>query len=339
MFLDYRQDLMFISIIIKSLNEEKNIRRAIESALVAVEPYNGEVILADSLSIDNTVDIAQSYPIRIVQLINAEDRSCGVGAQLGFQVAKGQFVYILDADMEFENGFLDAAIKALTNASDLAGVAGFVKEMHVENLAFRNRVNNSKSHMPVGEVSRLDMGGLYRRAALEEVAYFTNRNLNSYEELELGARLIQKGWRLERLDVPSVKHYGHTDSSYKLLFNRWKSGYIRGIGELLRTSFGKTYFRYILKDLSELKLQVLILAWWALLILLGILVLLHGVTWHYLIVLSVMPLLVMLIKKKKVNSAIYSFIALNVRTLGTIVGIIAFNKSKNNNQIEYKQLN
>jgi cellulose synthase/poly-beta-1,6-N-acetylglucosamine synthase-like glycosyltransferase len=69
-----------LSIIIKALNEERNIALGIESALAAVDGLDAEVILADSSSTDRTVEIARQYPIKIVTLNNREDRSCGVGA-------------------------------------------------------------------------------------------------------------------------------------------------------------------------------------------------------------------------------------------------------------------
>ena len=36
-------------------------------------------------------------------------RSCGVGAQLGYAISRGDFVYVLDGDMQLLPGFLSAA--------------------------------------------------------------------------------------------------------------------------------------------------------------------------------------------------------------------------------------
>ena len=67
---DKNVDAIKVSIIIKALNEEERIGAAIESSLKALEKVPGEVILADSISTDKTVDIARQYPIKIVQLKN-----------------------------------------------------------------------------------------------------------------------------------------------------------------------------------------------------------------------------------------------------------------------------
>ena len=79
---------MKLTIGIKALNEEAKIAQAIESALSSLEGIEGEVVLADSGSTDRTIAIAQTYPIRIVQLKNPDERCCGAGAQLAFQAAR-----------------------------------------------------------------------------------------------------------------------------------------------------------------------------------------------------------------------------------------------------------
>ncbi|HMA09708.1 MAG TPA: glycosyltransferase, partial [Ramlibacter sp.] len=95
-----------VSVIIKAFNEEKNICAAIESSLAAVAEIGGEVILADSHSTDHTVELASGYPIRVVQLLHPRERCCGVGPQLGYQHARGEYLYILDGDMKMLPGFL-----------------------------------------------------------------------------------------------------------------------------------------------------------------------------------------------------------------------------------------
>jgi len=236
-----QQDSVKVSVVIKALNEEEHIEKAVRSALVAVERVGGEVILADSISTDKTVEIASRYSVTIVQLQNAADRRCGVGPQLGYQVAAGEYVYILDGDMEIDPDFLPAAIEQMESDSALGGVGGLVDEQSTASYQFRGRKRRKNEGMS-GDVKWLDMGGLYRRAALEEVGYFSDRNLHAYEEQDLGLRLTYAGWRLCRLPVRSVLHYGYTESSLALLGRRWRSHYLDGGGEALRAATGKRYF-------------------------------------------------------------------------------------------------
>src|SRR4051812_11710178 len=100
-----------ISIIIKTLNEEARIADAIESALNVNKWIPTEVIVADSASTDRTIEISRKYPVRVVQLSDPNDRSCGVGPQLGFQNATGDFILILDGDMRLRDEFVPAAME------------------------------------------------------------------------------------------------------------------------------------------------------------------------------------------------------------------------------------
>lgn len=230
-----------VSVVIKALNEERHIEAAIRSALAAVAAVGGEVILADSGSTDRTIEIAQSLLITVVQLSNPAERRCGVGPQLGYQLARGEFVYILDGDMELDPLLLPAALAAMDSEPKLGGVGGLVEEESEANFQFRGRQRRGAEG--IARVCEwLDMGGLYRAAALRQVGYFSNRNLHAYEEMELGLRLGAAGWTLRRLAVRGVLHHGRTESSWALLKLRWRSRYLDGAGELLRAALGRPYF-------------------------------------------------------------------------------------------------
>ena len=258
-----------LSIIIKALNEEEHIASSIQSALRAIElsGIGGEVILADSLSSDNTVAIAKRFPVTVVQLIDPAHRCCGVGPQLGYQVARGDFIYILDGDMELRPEFLPEALLHLEQNPQIAGVAGRIELVGGVGYEFQVRKQQHNVIHSVGLSEWLGCGGLYRRAAIEQVGYFSNRNLHSHEEQELGLRLKSAGWKLERINALAVTHYIHNDESAALLRRRWQSGYIDGAGEIVRALRGSSHFWKVL--FGKFKL-LLILGIWAL-ILLGIL--------------------------------------------------------------------
>lgn len=244
-------DPIVVSIIIKALNEEARIGACIESAIAALAAFPGEVILADSGSDDRTVDIAAGFPVRIVQLADRSLKRCGIGPQLGYQHARGQFVYVLDADMKLDPDFLPRAVQALQEDEGLAGVAGLVEEASADNLQFRGRKARAAEGTP-GEARWLDMGGLYRVDAIRTVGYLSNRNLHACEEQELGLRLSARGWRMVRLPIRSVVHHGHSDPTFSLEFKRLRSGYLCGPGEILRSSLGTPWFRSVARTQAHL---------------------------------------------------------------------------------------
>lgn len=250
-----------VSIIIKSLNEQDHIAACIESAIAALEGHDGDVILADSGSTDRTIEIASRYPIRVVQIANPSERSCGIGPQLGFEASSGDFICLIDGDMVLAPGFLDDALGFLAQHSDFAGVAGRVRDVQLESLEYVRRNRRHSPELASGETDRLNGGGLFRRAAIESVGYFTDRNLHSYEEFDLGARLKAAGWRLQRLERPFVDHHGHRTEAYGLLWRRLTTRYAFGIGEVVRAAIGRPHIARALR-LPELRLWSVVTAVW-----------------------------------------------------------------------------
>ena len=317
------QNTCVVSIIIKALNEEKKIATAIESALKAVHVLGGEVILADSLSNDKTIEIAQQYPIKIVQLINPSERCCGIGPQLGYLSAKGEFIYILDGDMKMLDSFLPKAIEFMQQNPLVAGVGGKVIEMNTDSLEFQARVERASNHMQSGVVDRLDMGGLYRKTAIESVGYFSDRNLHSYEELDLAVRLRAQGWQLHRIDADAVRHWGHDAPPYQLLMKRWKSGYINGLGEIIRAALGKPQLKFILKDVKELRIYLMVIGWWITLLFILFSSIEPLVKLALCTTLLLTPLALMTIKKRGLRKAFYSVTSWNLNAAGLLRGFFS----------------
>lgn len=310
-----------VSIIIKAFNEERHIAAAIESALAALRGFDGEVILADGASTDATVAIAQSYPITVVRLANAEDRSCGAGAQLGFQYSRGKFLCLMDGDMRLNADFLAAGIDFLEANPKVAGVGGAVVDRDLDNLEYVKRVKRFDPDRPPGPVTRLNGCGLYRRSAVEAAGYLTDRNLHGGEELELAARLQAGGWELARIDCIAVDHYGHPGSPYRLLLRRVVSRNAFGPGEIIRASIGRPQFWFILRNDKNLFICGLVAAWWmsiAAVALFG-----SGLVAVLAIAgLVIFPFAAMSLRWRSLRNAVYSIAVWNVHALCFLPGFL-----------------
>ena len=88
---------MELSIIIPALNEEKTIAICVRKAMTAINKLKieGEVLVADNGSTDNTVRIAQESGARVVHIAQKGYGSVLMG---GFKEAKGTFLIMGDAD-------------------------------------------------------------------------------------------------------------------------------------------------------------------------------------------------------------------------------------------------
>ncbi|HVW64818.1 MAG TPA: glycosyltransferase [Nitrosospira sp.] len=227
---------MRLSILIKTYNEAEKIETCLRSVLEAIRGIEGgvEIIVADSLSTDATIEIVKNYPAKLVQLRDASDRGCGTGVQLGFQHAAGRFVYLLDGDMELQRSFLLQALEMIESNDEIGGISGIALDKRINNWFDRHRLK-TKSILEPRDMEWLGGGGLYRRAAIEQAGgYAGNRNLKAYEEAELGLRLRSRGWRLMRIPVLAILHTGHVDSTYSLVARHFRSGRLDSGGVLLK---------------------------------------------------------------------------------------------------------
>ncbi|MCC7347646.1 MAG: glycosyltransferase [Variibacter sp.] len=314
-----------LTVVIKALNEERHIAGAVESALAAVAAVShaatAEVVLADSASSDRTVEIARRYPITIVRMDHVEDRSCGAGAQLGYQHSTGEFIYLMDGDMLLHPGFLPLGLDYLLRDPKAAGVGGIITELEGENLEFVKRATKGGRDLSPGAVTRLDCGGLYRRAAIEDVGYLADRNLHGGEELDLGARLEQKGWRLARIDAPAIKHFGHSGSAYRLLLRRLSGRMSMASGELLHAAIGRPHFWRLIANDRTFALWACVHGWWAAMVLAAAVV--PGLMGRVLAVagIALFPVLVMAVRCRSLSLGLYSVAAWNVYAVGLLPGL------------------
>jgi GT2 family glycosyltransferase len=320
--MEYGIQEIVLTIIIKTLNEAKNIEAVILSIQKAAVNVKYEIIVADSLSSDETVEVACIYPVRVVQLVNPDHRSCGVGAQLGYQVSRGRYIYLLDGDMVCEPGFIDEALNYLDTHPGVAGVAGDMVELGHGSYEFNNRRRLFEQFAQGewhGEKPWLDGGGIYRRSALQDVGYITNRNLHAYEEKELGLRLGVAGWRLVRIPLLAVHHHGHQDPTMFMLLRRWNTKYVNGGGDFLRASIGTPYFMSAVQELAQFLVigVVLILTFIAFLLAfwtkVPLLIMVFCVTVFFLMSLA---------RKRGFEAAIFNMLYLSFWSVGVIRGLI-----------------
>jgi glycosyltransferase involved in cell wall biosynthesis len=315
------QQRPIVSIIIKAFNEEQHIAAAIESALAALAGLDGEVILADGASTDRTIAIAENYPIKIVRLSNPADRSCGAGAQLGFQYSGGKFLCLMDGDMRLDAGFVAAGIRFLEDNPKVAGVGGAIVDRDVVNLEYEQRAKRFDPDRRPGPVTRLNGSGLYRRSAVDAVGYLTDRNLHGCEELDLAARLIARGWTLARIDHPAVDHYGYVGNAYRHLLRRMWSRNACGPGEIFRAALLRPHFGFLIRHDRTALLSGLVIAWWLSIAAVAIfadgLPALIGIA-----ALAVFPFVVMSRRWHSQRNGIYSVASWNVFTLCFLPGVL-----------------
>lgn len=310
-----------VSIIIKAFNEERRIAAAVESALAALAGLDGEVILADCASTDRTIAIAEKYPIKIVRLDDAADRSWGAGAQLGFQYSRGDFLCLMDGDMRLGGRFLRDGIRFLKKHPAIAGVGGATVHHDAVNLEYAQRMRRYDPDREPGPVTCLAGCGLYRRSAIIAAGYLTDRNLHGGEELELAARLRACGWTLARIDCLAAEHYCRREGPYRLLLKRIATRNAFSPGEVIRASIGRPHFGYVLRNNRNSQMCGLVALWWASMA--AVAVMASGlIAVSAIAALFLFPFAIMSLRWRSLRHGIYSVTVWNAQALCFLPGFL-----------------
>ena len=106
------QKLLF-SIVIPTYNamsENENLMRLLDSIFKQTFK-NFEVIVVDNYSIDRTVEVCEQFPVKFIQT------KCAISdaRNIGIDLAKGQYVFNLDADMEIPSRLLEECARTVTS--------------------------------------------------------------------------------------------------------------------------------------------------------------------------------------------------------------------------------
>ena len=164
------------------------------------------------------------------------DSGKGHSSVVGELITEGIKETIKDVDL-YNGGNIDA-IPHLKEEK-IAAVSGVEEEVLDESTTIGGKMlDSAKLDMPIGEV---DMVGtaIFKREVLNEVGPH-NPYLKGGEDRDLAYRIRSAGYKLLRIDQPSVYHYWAKKSGKLTLRRYLKSAYTwsKGDGQAMRSSIG-----------------------------------------------------------------------------------------------------
>ncbi|RDI69714.1 glycosyltransferase [Halopelagius longus] len=234
-----------VSVVVVTYNEADRISRCLDSVFELCEGMPFEVILVDSNSSDGTVDIAREYPITVLQIPSDDLSTPSAGRYVGTHAADGEFVLFVDGDMDVTDGWLPRACDLLRERPDVAAVDG--------------HLNENRDHDEVVTVGAVRGVALYDAQKLRTVGGF-DPFLRSLEDIDLGFRLGESGYRLCRLPVVVAEHPVASGPTEPL--RRLRNGYVTGAGQAIRKSTDSP--RRLVRHLRRMRNKLLVGAWGAL---------------------------------------------------------------------------
>lgn len=207
----------------------RNVAGTIRSCLEAVVPMLGqhgleEIIFVDDGSIDDTEKIVQQFPVRYIR---REAKGPGAARNTGWQAAKGELIWFVDADCIAELNALPILLEYM-NDPKIAGVGGSYGNARKDSLLaclIHEEIVERHHHMPSMVNFLASFNVLYRREILKRVGGFEERYLKA-QDAELAYRIRETGCQLAFDPRSRVKHY-HPVKLFSYLRTQCSQGYWR----------------------------------------------------------------------------------------------------------------
>lgn len=168
-----------------------------------------QLVYADSMSTDGSVQLAQSLGVMAIQLDDSATHTAARGRNAGFQEVRAkfpscEFVQFVDGDCAIAPGWIETARRFLIENPRVAVVCGRRLETNPE-ASFYNGVIDGEWNTPVGEAAACGGDALVRVEAFERIGGF-RADIIAGEEPEMCSRLRRAGWKIWRLDAPMTRH-------------------------------------------------------------------------------------------------------------------------------------
>ena len=258
-----RRPMITLSIVVVSYNARRYLRACLESVFAPRYPWDFEVIVVDNASHDGSAELVrEEFPK--VKVIEADSNTGFARANnLGFSVARGQYLLMLNSDTEAVGNALVQLVDFLATHTDVGiasarlvypdftdqgvgrafptainsifGRRSLLSRFFPNNRYTRQYLLSRQHHSDAPfEVDWVSGAGLmFRREVLERLGGLDERFWMYWEDADFCFRAKQEGWRVFCLPAAVVVHHegkssgGRRDWRLIIAFNRSAYRYYR----------------------------------------------------------------------------------------------------------------
>lgn len=209
--------IMPVGLVAIGRNEGDRLRKCIESVVGRVS----KVVYVDSGSTDDSVAMAQSHGVVVVELDMTRPFTAARARNEGFRRLRKEapvldYVQFVDGDCEVVPDWLEKAALFLNERSGVAVVCGRRRERFPDRSLY-NMLCDMEWDTPTGEARYCGGDAMMRAKVLEDVGGY-REDMIAGEEPELCVRLRAAGWKIWRLGEEMTLH----DAAMTRLGQWWK---------------------------------------------------------------------------------------------------------------------
>lgn len=208
------------SIIIRTFNEEKHIENLLR-AIKEQDYKNYEIIIVDSGSTDNTLEIALKFPVKVVG-IESRDFTFGYALNVGCKASSGKYLVFVSAHIiPTSNQWLTNLITPFEN-NQVAMVYGrqmgyknskFSEKMDLKRLFGSSSLNSKSPLIYANNANSAIRKDLWKEHKFDEYLF-------GLEDIDWAKTMLEKGYLIHYEPKAAIYHI-HEEEWYQV-FNRYR---------------------------------------------------------------------------------------------------------------------
>jgi glycosyltransferase involved in cell wall biosynthesis len=115
-----------MSVVIPAFNEEKNIRKTLDSLVKQKLSVPFEIIVVNNNSTDKTAEVVRSYGNKVI-LVNEKRQGIGHSRQKGFEIARAKIIASTDADSVMDKDWISKMLDEYRKYPKIVGTVGIYR--------------------------------------------------------------------------------------------------------------------------------------------------------------------------------------------------------------------
>ncbi len=211
-----REDTMLLTIVVTVLNEKNTIVEAIRQ--VESLDLEKEIIVVDNYSTDGTRELLENYGSDSIKIV-LQDKNYGYGQSIitGCDMAKGKYLYVHNADLEYDPSRVDEMIECI-DREDCAAIFGsrlaanknsYFKIMRERPYYLATIITTYMINKFYNKCFTDIIGSkLYKTSVLRELYPISDRSITF--DFEVVSKLCKRGYKIKELPV-SYKSRSHKE--------------------------------------------------------------------------------------------------------------------------------